>query len=257
MKYTLVLNVRTASGQSSAVNIDLPIEGMDAINAFGVVVRSIVETAHSQARHAVTREELLALNSDLLNGQEAVIGVPVKIDWNPVFAIANTVVMGLDNEPKEVPISLYAFGICDGTGVFRMENEKAKRLYLVFPDQDEAYDVDDGNGEMDEAKVRDAVSEIVDNLDSSDIEDIVYDICNMGDSVEFDCGDDYRSYEKKDILDAMGDWESFVDSQREAVVLAVVDSVLEEWQCNGAEGSTDEYICAHFEMRVPEDEEDD
>ena len=59
MKYTLVLNVRTASGQSSAVNIDLPIEGMDAINAFGVVVRSIVETVHSQARHAVTREELL------------------------------------------------------------------------------------------------------------------------------------------------------------------------------------------------------
>lgn len=256
MKYTLVLNVRTASEQSSAVNIDLPIEGLDAINAFGVVVREVVETVCGVTEHVVTREELLALNASVLNGQEAVIRAPV-INWTPVFAIANAVVSGLNGEPKEVPILMSSCGIWDGTGVFRMENEKSKRLYLVFPDQDEAYDVDDGNGGLDGGKMREAVSEVVDNFDSSDIEDIVYDICNMGDSVEIDCGDDYRSYEKKDILDAMGDWESFVDSQREAVVMATVDSILEEWQCNGAEGSADDYVCAHFEMRVPEDEEDD
>lgn len=257
MKYTLVLNVRTVSGQSSAVNIDLPIEDMDAINAFGVVVRGVAETAYGVVAHAVTREELLALNASLLNGQEAVIRAPVKIDWNAVFAIANTVVMGLDNEPKEVPVDLPSFGICDGTGVFRMENEKPKRLFLVFDDTDEAYDVDDGNRYLDTDKMREAVSEVVSNFDTSDIEDIVYDMCDMGDSVEIDCGGDCRSYEKKDILDAMGDWEYFVDSQRDAVAEAVGDDILYAWERNGAEGSVSNNIYAHFEMRVPEDEEDD
>lgn len=181
-------------------------------------------------------------------------------EWGRMIVLAESVADSLE--------AMFGLGFEDGQTVKTYESEvdgysitieksvpAPKRLFLVFDDTDDAYDVDDDNGSLDMDKMRDAVSEVVSNFDSSDIEDIVYDMCDMGETVDIECGNDYRSYEKKDILDAMGDWEYFVDSQRDSVAEVVVDDILEEWQCNGAEGSASNYVCAHFEMR--EAKEDD